>query len=67
MRQIDKESKIEFSILIREEELKDKRKLPFDKMILMIICYVTMLSITMIKGSEHMNSLIGIKTYIIIN
>lgn len=52
---------IEEYSLIRKEEIKDQRKCPFDKLIYMIICYVMMLLINFLKGSEHINSIIDIE------
>jgi len=40
---------------------KDNVKLPLDKLSYMLLCYVVMLIITFLKGSEHVKSVIGIE------
>jgi len=49
--------------LLKLEELKDLRKLPLNKLIYMFICYIVMLSVNFVKGSDHVESLIGIDVY----
>lgn len=46
---------------IHVELQKDSRKFPLDKIGLMILCYVVMLIVTFLKGSEHAPSIIGVE------
>ncbi len=50
-------------ILILQEERKDLRKFPLDKISLMLFSYVFMLLISLLKGSDHFNSIIEVKRY----
>jgi hypothetical protein len=49
------------------EEEKDLRKLPFDKLLYLLVSYIAMLIISFLKGSEKMKSIIDIEVYIIYN
>ena len=48
--------------LIQIEEKEDLRKFPLCKVISMFICYCVMLTISVLKGTDHMKSLIDIQT-----
>jgi hypothetical protein len=50
--------------MLKAEEVKDLRKFPLDKLAFMVLCYITMLIISLLKGSEKMGSIIGVEVYI---
>lgn len=54
---------VDKKILAKQEEKKDSRKFPYEKISLMLFSYVFMLLISLIKGSEHFNSIINVKRY----
>lgn len=43
------------------EVAKDMRRLPHEKLIIMAISYVYMLTISFLKGSDHFNSIINVQ------
>jgi len=57
-------SQADKQIYLMKEEKKDLRKFPFEKISLMFICYLFMLIITFLKGSEHYKSIINITRFI---
>ncbi len=48
--------------LLNKEYEKDKIDFPKDKLKLIAIAYITMVVISLLKGSDHFESLIGIKS-----
>jgi len=46
---------------LKAEEIKDMIRFPFEKLIIMVISYIFMLTISFLKGSDHFDSLIGIE------
>lgn len=54
-------SKSENEILIKIEEEKDMRKVPKDKIFYIMISYVVMLTVSILKGSEHTESIISVE------
>lgn len=48
--------------LIQNEEKKDLQKFPLYKVITMFICYCVMLTISVLKGTDHIKSVIEIQT-----
>lgn len=53
--------KSNFDDLLKVEEKKDLVRFPLDKIVYMGLCYFVMLAINFLKGSDHVNSIIGVK------
>jgi hypothetical protein len=46
---------------LKIEEEKDSRKIPIEKFVLFVTCYLIMLLITFLKGSSYVKSIIGVE------
>lgn len=52
---------VDKDIYLLQEEQKDLRKFPLEKISTMLFCYIVMLMISFLKGSQHFKSIINIK------
>lgn len=51
----------ERKVCLEKEEMKDKRKFPFEKFVVMISFYILMIAVNLLKGTSKFKSLIGIE------
>jgi uncharacterized membrane protein YfcA len=48
--------------LLKIEEKKDLEKFPLEKLFYMLVAYLVMISISLVKGSDHFPSLVGVES-----